>query len=316
MKKIYALITVVPLLFTGCASKFMDVGKLSKLEKDRSHARALTIRGNETVYSGSLSCYGKQLSYLTKNQKLPQLDNNVFLINDIKDKTKKIYDGETGISDMVLTAMLRLNYFDVYDYEDGDMEKSKTNFLHVKYPYAPNMSKEYREQFKGSYNQVSATLAQMPVGYLKPADFVISGALTQYDDIKTRDVGVDLSYFGYKNTVSLVDVGLDLRIIYAPEGIVTLEPTEKGYRKSNFVSLKNRLLVSSDDSGNFFRTVNNRKYGVSIDYSLSDPKYHAVRETVELGVLNLISNMTKVDWQTFCSIEKVQEAEAKRREVL
>lgn len=171
------------------------------------------------------------------------------------------------------------------------------------------MAPEYREKLKEAYNTLSSQISQLPVGFLKPADFVISGALTQYDDIKSRNIGMDIQYIGYKNTLNLVDVGLDLRLIYAPEGIVTLEPTEKGYRKSNFVSLKNRILVSSDDSGNYFRTINNKKYGISLDYSLRDPKYQAVRETVELGVLELISNMTKQDWKEHCSIEEVHKVE-------
>lgn len=300
MYRLAACFIILPLLISSCANPRV-VGK-SEIARDK--IRALNIQGNETIYSKSLSCYGKQLAYLTKIDDI-HYDDNVFLINDIKDKTKKIYDGETGISDMVMTAMLRLNYFDVYDYEDGEIEKSKINFLHPRYPYTKTMDPEYRKSLKSSYNQVSTALTQMPIGYLKPADFTISGALTQYDDIKSRDIGLDIHYIGYKNTVNLVDVGLDLRLVYAPEGIVTLEPTKKGYRKSNFVSLKNRLIVGSDNFGNYFRTIDNRKYGISLDHSSGDPKYQAVRETVELGVLELISNLTKVDWRTFCSVDQV-----------
>ncbi len=289
-----------------CSCTTTNLREVSDSEKKATKIRALNIQNNDTIYSESLRCYGKQLAYLTKNNllvrdgKVLRPDKFVFMVNDIKDRTKKIYDGENGISDMLLTSLLKLNYLTVYDYEDSVIKQSRTNFLSAEYPYS---NTKPREQYRDLYTSLSTAISDVPVGIMKPADFTISGALTQYDDIKTRNINIDLLYTGYSNNISIADVGIDLRMVYSPEGVVTLENTPNGYKKANFVSLKNRLIVSKDNDGNYFRTINKKNYGISFDYSLKDPKYLAVRETVELATLKLTENLTGVKWEEYCSIE-------------
>lgn len=299
MKKIQYILGCFSLLLISCSS-ITNPRIVADSEAKEAIARSLNISNNDTLYSDSLRCFGRQINHFLKEGEYQRLKVALFSIDDIYDKTEKLYPkNSTAMSDLVLSALNKMSVFLVYDYETGSYERSKINYISSSYPRTPGQTTQDVIQAL----VLGGLVPNQPIGVLKPADFIINGALTQYDMIESNSLDLDLDVVGYSQKLNIIDVGIDLRLVDANTGIIVVD-IDSGENTSS-IYLKNRLITSKNNDAGFFKVINSKKFGVNLDYSVSDPQYYAVRELVELGVLELISKLISIPWKEYCSLEKI-----------
>lgn len=292
--KLYRIgVTLISLsIISSCTT--MGTGRHIDKTKLRADAIARTknIKSNDTVYTKSLQCYGTVINQYIKLGKKPKVIKTIsFAVNDIFDKTGKVYPAtSTALSDMVLHAVAKMNLVNVYDYESSTI-RSRVNYVASTYPNHKSWKKK------------PLVLREIPVGVLKPSAYTISGALTQFDERENKRFNIDIDVIGYNNKFKTTDVAIDLRLVNSSRGLIVL-PTDTS--KSISVSLTNRLITASHD-GDYFKLINGDDYGLSYFHEINDPKYYALREIVELGVLRLFSDLFQEDWNKYCSIRETKQ---------
>lgn len=294
-KKIIGSLVVLTFLFAGCAPK--DIKLLRKVDELKEHEigkdRALNIRYNDTAYSKSLEVYGKYLKrYLfSKGMRDKDIDSLRIGIDNIYDKTGKVYGDTDAISDMVLEAFNKLNLFPMTNLS----RPSTYSNLDIREDL---LSGNYRHNKTFANN--AQIISQLPIGVLKPTNFYVAGALLQYDKTKQNKTSLDIKYLSVGRNFDIIDVSLDLRMIDSSLGVVSL-PTNG---KSASVSLKNRVVSFSLD-GEYFKLIHDDAYGINISQEIGDPTQYAVKEIVELAVLELVSKWSEFDWKKTDAVKQV-----------
>lgn len=291
---LFSLCTVL-FIMTGCTTQYItslrDIDQAG--EFDFSQSRALNIRYNDTAYSKALETYGYALKKHLKSVGLSQAQINQmrFSIDNIYDKTGKVFGTSDAISDIVLSALSKLNVFPILNLDKA----SPYSNLHIRDNL---LSGQYSNT--AYYANNIGLIAQLPVGVLKPSNYYVSGALLQYDTKKENSISFDIKYASLGNNFNIIDIGLDLRIINSGLGVIVVSGEEKA--KSALVSLTNRVVTFSID-GEYFKLIHDDVYGMRISHQLNDPAQYAVREIVELAVLEVISRLSSFDWKKTKAIE-------------
>ena len=295
-KKTITSIVLLGIFFGGCAPR--DIKLLRKVEQAKEHEistdRALNIRYNDTAYSRALEIYGQHLhQFLLENKGLKQktIDRLRIGIDNIYDKTGKVYGKEDAISDMVLEAFNKISIFPMVNLS----KPSTYSNLNIR----ENL---LAKNYKGNKNYIKTPnlISTLPLGVLKPTTFYISGALLQYDKTKQNKTSLDIKYLSVGRNFEIIDVSLDLRIINSSLGVVSHEEGEK----SASISLKNRVVSLSMD-GEYFKLIRDDAYGINISHEIGDPTQYAVREIVELAVLEVVSRWLGLPWKKTDAIESV-----------
>lgn len=295
VKKITSII-LLGVLFGGCTPK--DIKLLRKVEQVKEHEisrdRASNIRYNDTAYSKALEVYGQHLHrFLLENKNLQQktIDSLRIGVDNIYDKTGKVYANEDAISDMVLEAFNKIGIFPMVNLSKPSTYSNLNipeNLLSTKYKGNQN------------YSKTPNLISSLPLGVLKPTHFYVSGALLQYDKTKQNKTSLDIKYLSVGRNFDIIDVSLDLRIIDSSLGVVSHEEGEK----SASISLKNRVVSFSMD-GEYFKLIHDDAYGINISDEIGDPTQYAIREIVELAVLEVVSRWLGLPWKKTDAIDSV-----------
>jgi len=294
-KKI-VLLSISIFMLGGCTT--LDVKRLREIDQSKesklNHDRALNIRYNDTAYSKALEMYGKAIRKhffnLGFHQECKNKDDTQCIdgmrigIDNIYDKTGKVFGVQDGVSDMVLGAFAKLSVFPMVNLDRpstyGNINVRENLF-----------SGGYKNGAK--YAENPAVIAQLPLGVLKPTDYYISGALLQYDKKEASKLNFDAKYLSAGRNYDIIDVALDLRVVDSSLGVIAM-PGPK--LKSTYVSLQNRV-VSTSINGEYFKLIHNDAFGLNISHEIGDPSQYAIREIVELAVLELVSKLTLLDWK-------------------
>jgi hypothetical protein len=290
-------LTLLAIFFDGCSSH--NIKKLREVNQSEEYTiaqdRVLNIRYNETAYSKALEVYGEYLNeYLTKDLKMAKKDIEKMRIGveNIYDKTGKVFPEQDAISDMVLGAFTKLNLLPMVNLNKPSVYGNYSipeNLLSNKY-------KNYKQ-----YSDNPQLLSQLPIGVLKPTDYYVAGALLQYDKQKANETNIDAKYLSFGRNFEVIDVALDLRLVDSSLGII---PMPEGGGKSSYISLQNRVITITAN-GEYMKLIDNSPYGIKISHNIGDPTQYAVREIVELAVLELVSKWTGLDWKKTDAINYV-----------
>ena len=283
-------------ILTGCATRDIkklrrvDQGKEFRLNKDR----ALNIRYNDTAYSKALRDYGIALrkyfftlgfhqQCINKEDK-KCIDGILIGIDNIYDKTGKVFGVQDGVSDMVLGAFLKLSVFPMVNL-DRPSTYGNINVRENLFSGGYSNSEKYTKN--------PQIISQLPLGVLKPTDYYVSGALLQYDKKEANKLNFDVKYLSAGRNFDIIDVALDLRVVDSSIGVIAM-PEPK--LKSAYISLQNRV-VSTSINGEYFKLIHDDAFGMNISHEIGDPTQYAIREIVELAVLELVSKLTLFDWK-------------------
>jgi len=297
-KKIMGIV-LVGLIFDGCTTH--DIRRLREVNQSEEYTiakdRALKIRYNDTAYSKALEVYGSYLrKYLSEDmgftkEKIERLRIGV---DNIYDKTGKVFGKEDGISDMVLGAFAKLNLFPMVNINRPSV------YGNINIP-ENLLSKKYKNY--EAYRKKPGLISSLPIGVLKPTNYYVSGALLQYDKKKQNKTSIDIKYASFGRDFDIIDVALDLRLVDSQLGVIPMPDSAGG--KSSYVSLQNRV-VSFSVNGEYFKLIDNDAYGINISHEIGDPTQYAVREIVELAVLELVSKWINFDWKKTDAIRYVE----------
>lgn len=289
MLKLILTVAIIISIMTSCTTQYInslrDVNQTNEFRLSQN--RALSIRYNDTAYSKPLEIYGYALKKHLASVGLTteQLNGLRFGVDNIYDKTGKIFGTSDAISDIVISAFTKMNVFPMLNldrYSPYSNLHIRENLLSGQYTSSPY------------YANNIGMIGQLPVGVLKPTNYYVSGALLQYDIKKEDSINFDIKYASVGRNFSIIDIGLDLRIINSGLGVVVVSGDKNS--KSASVSLINRVVTFSVD-GEYFKLVHDDAYGVRISNQVNDPTQYAVREIVELAVLEVVSRLSDLDWK-------------------
>lgn len=272
---------LVVLLLGGCATVDLKTPRAddysdSSKEKIRGIAelRSKTLADNETYFTDHLRCIGKG-----------KLLNDLALrisVAPIYDKTGKVFpNGSTAISEMVLNALSYVKGLHIVDTPFGDITESRVNLLSDRYVFLAKVLKD-------NIVPISNKIAPLPYGILFPSQISVSGALVQYDEgteTVSPEIGLDIDAFSAKRSVETISVGLHLRLINSNDGEVL---TNSALGKRGSVLLSNKV-YKIKTSGNYFRLISAKQYGLDVAVTVDDPKHYVIQEMVERGVAELLS---------------------------
>ena len=205
-------------------------------------------------------------------------------IDNIYDKTGKVFGVQDGVSDMVLGAFLKLSVFPMVNLD----KPSTYGNINVR----ENLLSS-KNEYSSSYAQNPQIIANLPLGVLKPTSYYVAGALIQYDKKEANKLNFDIKYLSAGRNFDIIDVALDLRAIDSKLGVIAMPEPEL---KSAYVSLQNRVVTTSIN-GEYFKLIHDDAFGINISHEIGDPTQYAVREIVELAVLELVSKLSSFDWK-------------------
>ncbi|HFU74834.1 MAG TPA: hypothetical protein ENK66_01170 [Arcobacter sp.] len=299
LKKHIAGLVLLGFVFDGCTTH--DIKNLRAVNQLNEYTiakdRAFNIRYNDTAYSQALEVYGGYLrSHLAEDMGLSaeKIDRLRIGVDNIYDKTGKVFGDKDGISDMVLASFAKLNLFPMVN-----LNRPST-YGNINIP--ENLFSGKYKNHK-TYVKNPGLISQLPVGVLKPTDYYIAGALLQYDKKTQNKTTLDIKYASFGRDFDVIDVALDLRVVNSRLGIIPMPDSSGG--KSSYVSLQNRV-ISFSLNGEYFKLIHDDAYGINISHEIGDPTQYAVREIVELAVLELVSKWTHFDWKETDAIRYVK----------
>jgi curli biogenesis system outer membrane secretion channel CsgG len=299
MRTLLLLVSFFMIFFDGCSTHYInslrDINQTQEFQV--SQQRAFTIRYNETAYSQALEVYGEVLKKHLFSLGFTQAKINEmrFGVDNIYDKTGKVFPNSDGISDIVISAFVKLNLFPIVNLDKYSLNTYsnlhlRENFLSGAYKNSPY------------YANNPMMLSQLPIGVIKPTDYYIAGALLQYDRKQEDQLELDVKYFSVGKGFHIIDIGLDLRMVNSSLGVI-VSSEEKGAKGAS-VSLTNRIITLSLD-GEYFKLIHDDAYGLLVSSQVTDPTQYAVREIVELAVLELVSRLANLDWKETKAIEYI-----------
>ena len=288
----YLLIGSSLFFLSGCMEKSLTkIRKIDvKSELSTSLNRGYNVRYNDTIYSEPLRIYGKELRVFLKKTRgwnAEKLTRIKIGIDDIYDKSGKLYK-TNAISDMVFAAVAKLNVFPV----NNVLSPKRNHNLEV----MENLT--YNKNGKGFkiakfFKKKPGSLYYLPAGVVKPSRYYISGGLLEYDKREKDKIGLDIKYLSLGQNLDIIDISLDLRMIDSHDGTLTvLTKTQE----PAFISLTNRLVTLSRD-GEYFKVISDDPFGIKISSNIGDPTLYALREVVELAVLEIFSKFTGYKWK-------------------
>lgn len=283
----------------GCTEKSLTKIRQIDIESESRTAlhRGYNVRYNDTIYSEPLRIYGKELRVFLKtnlNWNDKDLARLKIGIDDIHDKTGKVYS-TNAISDMVFAAMAKLNVFALNNVRSPNRRNNLEIMENLTYSKKDKKTGKLLSGFNiaETVKKKPSTLYYLPSGVVKPSRFYISGGLLEYDKKRKEKVGLDIKYASFGTNLDVIDVSLDLRLIDSLDG--TLAVTEKT-KIPAFVSLTNRLVTISRD-GEYFKVINSDPFGIKVSSNIGDPTFYAVREVVELAILEIFTRFTGFKWK-------------------
>ncbi len=290
-------LTLLAIFFDGCSSH--NIKKVREVNQSEEYTiaqdRVLNIRYNETAYSKALEVYGERLKkYLTSDRNMPKKDIEKLRlgVDNIYDKTGKVFQEQDAISDMVLGAFTKLNLFPMVNINKVAVNGNfniQEDLLSKRYKYSD------------TYANDPTLISQLPIGVLKPTNHYVAGALLQYDSRKVNETNIDAKYLSFGRNFEVIDVALDLRLVDSQLGVIAIPDNGK----SSYVSLQNRVITTMSVNGEYMKLINESPYGIKISHNIGDPTQYAVREIVELAVLELVSKFTGFDWKKTDAINYV-----------
>ncbi len=290
------LLLCLPLVLSGCSFLFTEQQRLihsSKNEKAElgiQKARVINIKKGNTYYSKKLSCLGNYF-YGNNKQFFETADGKTnyqslirFTVAPIYDKTAKVYPARsTALSELVINALSKIKGLSIVEIPLGyDLYQSRNNFglTGNSLPYGPNAP-----FFSG--------VQKPPAGVLFPTQYYISGALVQYDERNetgNKDLAANLKYVTAKRDIEKITVGIQLRLVDAASGKVTINPQTN---LPNSIYLKNDLWKIANGI-NFFRIISSSPWGVDYSVETSDPLQYSVNEIIERGVYDLFKTVASL----------------------
>lgn len=297
------VVTVLWLL-GGCSSTDLKMTRakysstrMQAKEQGIADERSKQISESNTFYGRKLVCLSNAYNdFFTAAQQAAAANPDVLGGHDrfrmavapIRDKTGKIFDGgSTVLSDMVMDSITRFKHFDVLETPlspDGLVE-SRTNFLDPRYKMPTGIVQ--------NFSATMTNLQHLPVGVVFPSNYYVSGAIVQYDEVKSvpakRDLGLDIDQYQLKRGVEAITVGLNLRLIDSWTGAV-VRMSDTGELAS--VSLSNTFYTIKTGH-NFFRLIGTKDYGIDYTVEVGDPKTAAVKEMIDKGVYKLLEKFLK-----------------------
>lgn len=237
-------------------------------EEEINNARAESIRDNETYYTRQLKCMEISAFSATKKPIKP-----IFAVDNVFDETGKLYAPKVpAISHMIQKALIQVKGIEVLETPFYDISTSRTDVTQL----TPRRGAEISKQLHA------------PVGTLFPSNFYITGAMVEYDESSQLPVSIwriVVDFFSFRREVVTTTIGIDLRLVNSKDGTVVYN-SKSGKRGA--VTLRSRFFRISQDTGGF-KIVNENARSVDHSVIVQEPKYYAVREMAEKGVVELLS---------------------------
>lgn len=239
-----------------------DLATIAKLEQEKQ----LYITRAKSPNPNGISSFEAYLFMQGTKSMMIAVDN-------IYDKTGKIYGDSTALSEMVANALT---------YNKG-----------VRYVDTP-----FNQPLSYSRVAVAKDINTASIGSTLPFEKFISGALVQYDEgtpvtsqQSVESIKLSIDPLDINSRTTVINVGLTLRLINK-DGVMYFT----GYTNpsNDFIDYEpasiyvSNTFFSKQIGASLFEIKSKRNYGFNTSIITSDPKHYATRELVEKGVYELL----------------------------